>query len=167
MLWVATAENGVFGIRDDRIWHHFEEGDGLLSNRCQKLYADQDQYLWLATRAGVNQIDLKTLAIQSIDRSDGLLYPQVNDLIRAADQLWLATPQGLFSLPVKTNYRSPQEPIINLTKFKIWNRDTSLHPQYTLSHTKNNLQIEFQGIYFKRMCVRCIIVFKYLTWYFI
>ena len=36
-----------------------------------------------------------------------------------------------------------------------------------LNSSQTALLLFFQGIYFKRMDVRCIIVFKYVTWYFI
>ena len=148
VVWVASANEGIFGFRPDRLLYHFTTESGLLSNNCRRVIADR-QGLWVATDKGINQIDPQTFKIQSIDRADGLLVENVMDLAITGNQLWAGTTEGLFSIPVKENYDAPSSPKVHISKVKIWEQDTLLYKQYLLPHHKNNLYIEFQGIHFR------------------
>ncbi len=149
VIWVATASHGIFGLRPDSLLYHFTTDDGLLSNTCKKLMADGGQFLWIATDKGVSQLNLQTLQLQSINRADGLLIEEGTDLCRQGDQLWVGTVEGLFRIPVQQSYSSQYPPKISITKFKVWEQDSTVRSQYYLSSRANNLYIEFRAIHFK------------------
>ncbi|MEL6865110.1 MAG: histidine kinase [Bacteroidota bacterium] len=148
-IWAATPFNGIFGLTPDSLLYHYTTANGLLSNNCRKLMIDEEQNLWIGHDKGVNRIDLRSGSIQAIDQADGLLSQDVTDISRLDDQLWVATTEGLYRLPIKDSYTDLNKPKVNITAFRIWEEDVPLEASYRLPHDDNNLYIQFQGIYFK------------------
>ncbi|MEL6865112.1 MAG: two-component regulator propeller domain-containing protein, partial [Bacteroidota bacterium] len=145
-IWVGTATDGLYAIQNEQLIHHFTTEDGLLGNNCRNLVIDDKQQLWVGTDHGVNRLWLDDLRLESIDRADGLLVEEVSALSRLKDELWVGTSEGLFSIPIKENFRSSHQPRISLNHFLVGNQDWGQQTSYQLNYDENNLDIEFQGL---------------------
>ncbi|MGB1204697.1 MAG: two-component regulator propeller domain-containing protein [Chitinophagales bacterium] len=149
-LWIATNGDGLIVKRGAEMWH-LNEGNGLKSLVCNRLFIDKSNNIWVATDNGLHKIvlenfDSKTLKMQHFSTLDGLAYRQVNDVLVHDDSIWVATLKGITffreSQMLKRNFSPP----IYIEKIKIAYRDTFYKQQYFLPYYKNNIQINYVGL---------------------
>lgn len=82
-LLVATGLEGLLRLTPDGGLQHFDESNGLLSNRVTALLTDRDGDLWIGTTAGLQQ--LADLPVGMLDARHGLDPPGVRTLLAWPD----------------------------------------------------------------------------------
>ena len=157
ILWVATNNDGVLALRNDKILGHFtiSSRSSLTSNICKKIFVDEKKGLiWTATNKGVNRIRYSLSArslsatITAITSSEGLNDDDVNDICVKNGKVYAATIKGICVF--NTDLIKTEVPVV-ITDIFIKNYsspDTSnfLKPDYVLNYTQNNISINFAGI---------------------
>lgn len=102
-LWVATNGQGILNldVKTDKVTTITEE-NGLAGNLCSRIYAEKDDYLWIATKRGLSRIDLQAdfrtnprSAINSLTRNEGLINNDITSILFVGDTVIAATPSGL------------------------------------------------------------------------
>lgn len=93
-LFLCTIDQGVFQIEHHTCIRHFDITNGLSSNSCNKIFI-QNNKLCIATKRGINIIDIKTNRISYLYESDGLASNTVNDVFIYHDSLLAATDRGI------------------------------------------------------------------------
>lgn len=144
---VATADFGVFILKNGKLINNFSDTNGLSSNICKTLHLN-GHYLWVGTVKGINKIDLTGKEkILHYSTSDGLPSNIINALHIADDStVWVGSPEGLTCF--KENQLNSTS-ICNLVIQKIQvsnsilNNDTS---NIRMHYRDNNIQFEFVGI---------------------
>jgi len=95
LLWVATAENGVYCLRNNRIVRTFNETSGLTSPICKCLFTDGSK-IYVGTVEGLNIIDPERgFHIEKYTLLDGLPSNNINCIYAENNQVWAGTSEGL------------------------------------------------------------------------
>ncbi|TAD99445.1 MAG: hypothetical protein EAZ97_08720 [Bacteroidetes bacterium] len=99
-LWVATAGNGVFVLKDGLIQKHYDDQNGLRSHIVFNIYIDNQNVVWLACNGGLSRIENEK--ITNFNTKDGLANDQVYDIIED-DQgvFWMPFAKGLATVSRK------------------------------------------------------------------
>jgi len=165
IVWVGTWQGGLsrYDLRTKKI-KTYTRDDGLPSMSVQSILADQkNNALWLSTFDGLSRFDLKTGQFSNFSIADGIQGQLFADGSR------LKTSEGLFVFggsngvtifnPDDVNKNSIP-PKVFLTDLKLFNKsiipgDNSIlkkpideTDQITLSHSQNNLSLEFIAIHY-------------------
>ncbi len=148
IIWVATSERGLYGLKNKKMVYHFDKENGLNSNFCRVVKTFGDQ-VWVATDRGLHYIDTKNNEVYTFNRQDGLISNEVTDLIVQDGMVYLATANGIMRFPESELSPNKVPPPIYITAFRIKEKNQSLQPVYRLSHEQNNIIIDFQGIAYR------------------
>jgi signal transduction histidine kinase/ligand-binding sensor domain-containing protein/ActR/RegA family two-component response regulator len=109
-LWIATADSGLYVLRNDRVTA-LSATNRRLNRVINGLIADDDGYLWITSRTGLMRVSLadlrrsleqpeRAVVVRQFDRADGLPTTDINadyqpDLLRdRSGQIWLPTYAG-------------------------------------------------------------------------
>ena len=158
-LWVASAQDGLSRIDDTTAAHprlvNYTTGNGLSSNNVRSLAEDFYGNIYAGTARGVDRLSPDAKRIQHYSVKDGLAGDFVNVAFRdKSGALWFGTPDGLSRLRPEPE-RQTIAPPVRLGGLRIAGESRAI-PELgsteinalELSHTQNNLQIEFFGIDF-------------------
>jgi signal transduction histidine kinase/ligand-binding sensor domain-containing protein len=163
--WVGTWQGGLsrYDLQTKKI-KTYTRDDGLPSMSVQSILADQkNNSLWLSTFDGLSRFDLKTEQFNNFSIADGIQGQLFADGSR------LITSTGLFAFGGSNGFTifNPDDinknsipPKVFLTDLRLFNK--SIIPgnksvlkkpvdetdQITLSHSQNNLSIEFIAIHY-------------------
>ncbi|MFT4152592.1 histidine kinase [Parafilimonas sp.] len=146
-IWIATENNGLICLRDNKLIKQLTVKDGLLSNSCRCIYFSGNN-IWIGTDSGINKIDLNNNSIASFTTADGLDCEIINCIYATGDSVFAGTPYGLTFFNAAS---SRKESVCHLKLLNIqsdaanWyaNQD-SIH----LSSNDNFLRFEYAGISF-------------------
>ncbi len=100
-IWMSTMENGVFKIDPSKgIQSHFNASEKssipLQHNKINQGYEDKNGNLWLASGAGLHQINLAEASLKVYTTKNGLPNDFINAFLSEGDSvLWLTTDNGL------------------------------------------------------------------------
>jgi ligand-binding sensor domain-containing protein len=147
-LWVGTIEQGLYGIKNNRITHHFTQQNHLEGNFCKTVWAEGRQ-VWFSTGKGIQRYDLETGKFELFNRQDGLHTYDIADIRILRDTLWVATPKGLLCVHKDSLKRNQTPPTISIQRFQIGETVYKLDGEYTLAHNQNNIKIDFQGLAYR------------------
>jgi len=147
-IWVGTAGDGLYTIKDYQIVRHYTPKDGLLSNFCSNLFVDGQQ-LWIGTDKGIQCFDPQKESWRNFDRSDGLLYDEIYAIRVIGQEVWAASTKGLINFNKNIPSQNPTTPPIYITHLQINERDTTIYPSYQLPYSQNTLKITFKGLSYK------------------
>ena len=148
VLWVGTAQQGVFAIKNKQIVQHINIKNGLISNYCRRVFKEDD-HLYLGTDKGLQVYNLQTKQSRVFDQSDGLPSNEIRDLVVQKDKIYLATAAGLSVLKKSFNTTNYTPPLIYITGVALRNQPQKIQSQYYLDYDENNLTIYFTGIAFR------------------
>ncbi len=145
VLWVGTAQQGVFAIKNKKIIRHFDTQNGLVSNYCRRIFKEGND-LYLGTDKGLQVYNLQTKQSRIYDQADGLPSNEIRDLIIQKDKIYLATAAGLSVLNKQFNTTNYTPPLIYITGVSLRKQSQKLQKQYHFDYNENNLTIHFTGI---------------------
>ena len=102
---MGTREKGIFKIdKKDGVLAHFDTGSNpaLPHNRILAVLENNNQ-LWIASAAGLGQLDLASNEINVLKKENGLPNNFINGLLPEGDSaLWVSTDNGLARLDIET-----------------------------------------------------------------
>jgi hypothetical protein len=146
VLWIATQEKGIIGIKNNKKLAQFTSRNGLTSNNCKDIAIGNGK-LWVATDKGLNEIDLADLQkpTRTYTTADGLPADNIDVLYIRDSIIYIGGPAGLTAF----NHRNIlHRSICTLKILNIVLGDSSapVRPEYTMMHGKNSLKISYAGI---------------------
>ncbi len=154
--YLATMGAGLI-IKDKDTVFTISTENGLTSNSTTQVYVPREREVYVATNNGFNRIlfnnDLKNYSISGFSYKDGLPTNEVNDIELLKDTIWVATKDGLYSVPKKTIERTNQ--ITNRDWLRINSvmvNNVEMHDFDTLhrlSYNQNTIAIGYSAISFK------------------
>ena len=94
-LFIATQGAGVV-VYEKKIYN-ISKKEGLSSNIINEIYVENDSVIWACTNKGLNRIIFRdnTYHISALNKNDGLLSNEVEDVEVINDMLWVGTKEGL------------------------------------------------------------------------
>lgn len=148
-LWIATNDEGLIVLRDNKVLRVINENNGLSSNICKTLFADEEN-LWVGTNKGLNKLSIagNDSSITRYSSSDGLPSDIINSIYKLDSVVWVGSPAGLSHFVEKDISRfSICE--LRLVNVNISGNDVMMKDSYALSYGNNNINFEYAGISFK------------------
>lgn len=147
IIWIGTAQQGIFAIKNQKIILHLDKTQGLVSNKCRVLRKGDE--LYIGTDKGLQVYHLKTKKSRIFNQEDGLPSNEIRDLIVQKNKIYLATTAGFSVLSRNFNTTNLCPPLIYLKGIALKNNSLKLLPEYQLAYNENNLRIDFTGITFR------------------
>ncbi len=148
ILYVATVEQGIYGIKDKKIVSHFTEEQGLLSNRIKKLVYYKGS-IWLVCAGVVQSLKTDSKEIKTINGADGLNSPEIFDIEILNDTVYVASAAGLQFFPASIETQNAVLPICNVSKIEADGKLFSTNNPIKLSYNTTNIAITLEGIALK------------------
>ncbi|MGB0863472.1 MAG: histidine kinase [Saprospiraceae bacterium] len=140
---IATQNNGVFFLKKNQIIEHFNLKNNLLTNHSKQLFIDDHDRLWVTSSKGLNIIDLKTMKIKTLDKTNGLPSSKINAFFSKNNQVWVSTSKGLTTFEFdEVNFERINFPI-TISNIKVAGESQKIQKNYTLKHNENTLSFEF------------------------
>lgn len=158
-LWAASARGGLYRLDDTDAeqpeFTRYTTTEGLLSNNIRTVTEDLSGNIYAGTVRGVDRLTPETGQVKHFSVSDGLASDFVVDShCDKNGTLWFATVKGLSRLAL-TQSENRSEPQVWLAGLRISGLAQPVSPlgstriePLELTHTQNNLEIEFFGLDF-------------------
>lgn len=141
IIWVATFKNGIFGIKNDSVRHHFTTENGLSSNNIERIKADNNT-LWIALDNSIQVLDVITKDIKTLRKSDGVLSYDISGIEVLNNKIYFSSNEGLFSIDKHKSFKSNTSKLY-FNKIEINERDTLINTSYTLKYDQNAIKVGF------------------------
>lgn len=152
IVWVATASNGIFAIKNDTVIGSIKKQDGLISNSCNTLSLGKVGQLAVGTNEGISMIDytisINKPIVKNISVTDGLGSNIINHIFYQKDTFFIATENGISLMPATISAAEYHIPV-KLIAIKVNERDTTIVNQYQLTRHQQSISLQFAGIELK------------------
>jgi len=150
LVWVGMSNKVLVALKNGVAAGMIHLGAGLPGNGCNTLCAGKSGELWLGTDLSLNRIrysivdDSLHYQACSFSAADGV-PGQVSAIAWHHDSVYVATSQGLFSMPGDWQPLVRDIPVY-ITGIRINDRDTFLYGNWELPYGMNNIDIRYAGI---------------------
>ncbi len=146
-LIIGTHKDGLYVWNEGELLHIKVE-QGLSSNSCREIAADDSGHVWVCTDVGIDRLSLRNspaIQVYHYSRGDGLIAKQANHIELDRNSIYLSTTQGVLVLS-----RTPDGRNLSPNTFINWvrTRDTVFYEPaiITASYGSDDLEINFTGI---------------------
>lgn len=92
-LWVATAGEGVYRIRTDGSYLHYDTSDGLAGDKITVLLELKSGIMLVGTDSGITYIS-GGVVVDGPDADDGLMVPQITCAVEFNGKVYVGTDGG-------------------------------------------------------------------------
>lgn len=100
---LGSKGEGIAIWSDNESPYIISEKNGLLSNMVEHILIDSLDQIWVSTVSGLNKVSLTPeMTIDKVEQitiAHGLPSNEINDILAFKGRIWLATPEGLVSIP--------------------------------------------------------------------
>lgn len=151
-FWIATADDGVYCLKEDKVVKHFSTTNGTLSdNRCKCIYTDGND-AYVGTINGLNIIRPRNnYKVSCYYTVDGLVSNNINCVYAFKDKVWVGTPEGLSCIS-NLDKRITNFCKLNITEVVAGGKDVSPNTTHIELHPKeNDIEFAWSGISFASM----------------
>ena len=149
-IWVSTIGNGVLEIKDSVITK-FTVEKGLKSSYCYSIVKDGSNNIWIGHRLGLSRIKTDKNEIDVFDKNDGVLGDcnSTSSFTDFEGYTWFGTTMGVAKFDPHKDVKNLTPPIINITSFKLNDKEIDYTVDTVLPFDNYRLRIDFVGITFK------------------
>lgn len=151
---LGTLGAGLVLLDDSlRFLQQYTPKDGLVSVFIKNIYTENDSTIWIGSNNGCNRIvfnpDFSIKKINTLTSRNVLPASNVNGVLVDSMRIWIATANGLASLPNKMylDAQSSTIPKAYLVSSKV-NGEVFTEEKSCFKHFQNHLEFEFASIYF-------------------
>lgn len=142
LIWVATYDNGILGIKNNKVIYHLNETNGLASNDINCITADNEG-LWISTDKGLQYYNSNLNEVKVLTKQDGINSYKIKDLEILGDFLIYTNNLGVYGFNKTKIFKQKEPPSIYLTKISIQEKPVEIKNKYVLDHNKSNVDISF------------------------
>lgn len=143
--WVASFSNGIYEIDGTKVIQHITFNEGLLDNRTFAIAA-QNNYLWVATASGLQQIKKQehgTFSFKALKKQDGIPSYDIKDIVVKNNRVFICTADGVFSIDAENSFKNITIPEPYITQISIDNKKMILQDRYELMQEESATSIQF------------------------
>ncbi len=155
-MYMATIGAGIVVYREEGI-SNIDASDGLYSNTVNEVYFEDDHTLWVCTDSGINKVALfgdNTYEISGLNKNDGLLSNEVEDVEIIKDTVWVGTKNGLCYFPKKIlEDNALPELFLKLKHVKVNDSTRDLNTSLKLNYEENKLSFFVEGVSFNKKLI--------------
>lgn len=148
-LWVATTQNGILQIKNQKIVRHVTMQHKLSSNNARRIEIDGND-LWVLNDKGLDIYHMQNASVQNASANLCMKGITINDFIIKDNIVALITNEGVFY----SNKSIVQKKYLPQLEFRnIWvnNQKIPFQKELLLNHDQNNIQIDFRTIHYKSL----------------
>jgi ligand-binding sensor domain-containing protein len=151
-VFIATQSAGV--VVYGKEIYNITTKDGLSSNIINEIYVEDDSTIWACTNKGLNRIVFKNnnYNVTYIDKKNGLLSNEIEDVEIINDTLWIGTIEGLCYMPkeVLDQKNFSENIFFNIKEIKINDVLYKINESPKLNYDQNKISFLVQGISFAK-----------------
>lgn len=142
VIWSATYDKGILGIKNDTIITYLNEANGLASNFINAIKTDGNN-LWIATEKGLQQYHTITGTFKILTKQDGIDSYAIKHIEVLGNTVLFASNLGLFSFDKTKVFKEHtlQKPYIS--SVQIQEKDTLVSNNYILPQKSSNIRFNF------------------------
>ncbi|OFX20566.1 MAG: hypothetical protein A2041_06780 [Bacteroidetes bacterium GWA2_31_9b] len=146
-LWAATYGDGVFKFSKDTI-QYFSTDNGLKSNYCYSLIADNAGKIWVGHRLALSSINVKTLEIKSYGKEIGISGDcNYNAALKKESGIvYIGTTNGVVRYDSSKEKENKIVPKLNLTSILFSDNPYDINKPVELKYGIYKLKIGFVGL---------------------
>lgn len=149
VLWVATSDHGVVGLKGNNIVANYTTQHGLSSDICKTIFAN-GKTIWVGTNTGLNKIDVSRnpKPIVKYGILDGLPSNIINAIYVEDSIVYVGSPEGLTYFNQK---KIESNSICNLQMLHV-DVDTSTKLEngvYKIRYKTNSIGFRYTAISFR------------------
>ena len=141
IVWVSTFKNGVFGIKNDSVTHHYTTINGLTSNNIERVKADENK-LWIALENSIQVLDIATGKLKTLTKRDGVVSYDISGIEILNNKVFFSSNEGIFSINKQKAFKI-QTPEVYFNNVEINEKDTLIKGNYDLKYNQNAIKIGF------------------------
>ncbi len=148
-LWIGTEGQGLICFKDEMIIKRFQEKDGLLSDNINLIIKDNDENIYIGTNLGLNRINVKTGAIETITKRNGFTGIEAKNNSTFKDtkgNLWFGTVNGAVMFNPNDLNGKNNEPHTLIRQLRVNDEKHELQPNFTLSYNENKISVDFAAV---------------------
>lgn len=149
-FWGVTNSSGVFYFAKDSVYN-LTRNEGLLSNYCYSLLADNQGNIWVGHRSGFSRINKKNLRISTYSTSFGVAgdcNPNAMAL-QANGCVLIGTTQGLFRFDPTMEKGNITAPFPNIVSLLVSDNPMDFTREILLPYNIYKLRIDFIGLNYR------------------
>lgn len=146
-IWVASSQEGVIAIMDQKVKKQLTTQDGLSNTKCKKIQTDWDG-IWIVTEESLDFFDFRQDRIKNYGINLGLNGISINDFYVDNEHIWFATNEGIIFLP-KAYLEMQLNPYFEIEAYQ--KEGIPLKANDAISYSKNTLLINFKSILYKSL----------------
>ncbi len=153
-FWYLGSQGvGIIVYSEDTVYNIGRE-QGLYSNHCTEVYAENDTIVWACTNAGLNRIVFTNSGYQvnGLSSIDGLINNEVTDVEVVGNTVWVGTREGLCSFPksmLEHEHSEYPDYYLSLTGLLVNDQQQSDNMLSDLDYYQNRLEFSYLAISFK------------------
>ena len=144
IIWVATYDNGILGIENNKVTIHLNSNNGLASNVINCIVADKEA-LWISTNSGLQYFNSVLNEIKVLTNQDGINSYKIRDIEVLKDQILYTNNLGVYGFDKKTIFKERAIPNIYITNIAIQGEPVEVKNNYVLAHDKSSVDISFNS----------------------
>lgn len=151
---IATQGAGVVLYNDKHVYA-ISEKEGLTSNVVNEVHVENDSVVWACTNKGVNKITLSnsSYTVATIDKNNGLLSNEVEDVEVINDTLWVGTKLGLCYMPKEIlDHKQEDNTYFKLKAITVNDvpHDYRVDKELKLNYQENKITFLIEGLSFSQ-----------------
>jgi sensor histidine kinase YesM/ligand-binding sensor domain-containing protein len=147
-LFAGTFSDGLFLIKNKTQIVLINKDNSELTKTIYKLQIQGD-WVWLVGDELIQRYNLKTKKLIKYTYASGLTKAEIKDILLHKNKIYIATTEGVIVFDNKSTVENELPPTLVTTQFLVNNKPYSDQKSYTLSHTENNISINFSLLAFK------------------
>lgn len=149
-IWIATNGAGIFKVEQDSIANLTKE-EGLFSNYCNAIAADNDRNIWVTHTGGVSKVKTLDFTINPIHKLANIKsnYNFNKNAIKNSpkNKILMGSTNGLWIYNPNDDFPDNISPILSIKSIKIGNKTFSQNDEIFLKHGKYDITINYIGIF--------------------
>lgn len=144
-LWICTDGEGVFRFNGNTLTDSITTAQGLVSDNVSSMTADHRGILYIGTDNGITVWNPKSNDGFNLNDLDGLPGNEINDLRIIGKDLYIATPNGLCSIPIDAVNPNEEIPFVEVKEVEVFNRRGKTLFSEKLKHDENFVRFHLNG----------------------
>lgn len=144
-LWGVSVGKGIFQWMGGRLrW----VGNGLAMQGAERLFVESEDLVWVATRTGLAKLQREKAGwkTQVFGEGEGLISPDVRDVMVWRDTLWLATAKGLTAIPKPSLSKDWNPPKLYVKEVHVRGELVEPAEELELAYKDNRIRLSYEGL---------------------
>ncbi|MDT7831582.1 histidine kinase [Flavobacteriaceae bacterium S356] len=147
IIWVSTNENGIFGLRKDKVVFNYNKSNGLQTDQALKVLADKND-VWVVTNKGLHFFDRNEVSFKSFSFKSEIPIQKISGIKNYRDKIYLSGNSGIFIVDKSYLKDAKKAPEVYFESVVIGNENKGPQNEYTTSYKENSFEARFNANFY-------------------